>query len=204
MRNTDYQSQIIEKIAIALDELNEKVAFVGGAVVSLYANDLAADDVRPTKDIDISLSVATLGELETIRQNLIYKGFVQKSDDTIICRFWFEDIIVDVMNTKSIGWAPANPWFSGGFLHKQEIKVEGKNIQIMPLSYFLASKFAAYNNRGKNAPRTSHDFEDIVYILDNRIDIVQQLINSPNDVKFLLKKEFMAILSLRGHRRPLG
>ena len=55
MRNRIIHLDLIETIAAALGELNEKVVFVGGAVVGLYANDLAADDVRPTKDIDILL-----------------------------------------------------------------------------------------------------------------------------------------------------
>jgi hypothetical protein len=39
----------------------------------------------------------------------------------------------------------------------------------MPLSFFLASKFTAFEDRGGD-PRFSHDFEDITYILDNRTD----------------------------------
>lgn len=58
---------ILERVALALDELNKQVIYVGGAVVCLYADDPAADDVRPTKDVDISLSVATIGELEKVR-----------------------------------------------------------------------------------------------------------------------------------------
>ena len=37
----------------ALGELNNKVVYVGGAVVSLYVNDPAAEEPRPTKDIDL-------------------------------------------------------------------------------------------------------------------------------------------------------
>jgi hypothetical protein len=48
MRNTQINNIIIERVANALGELNEKVIYVGGATVSLYINDPAADDVRPT------------------------------------------------------------------------------------------------------------------------------------------------------------
>lgn len=195
IKNTIINQRIIKKIALALDELNEQVVYVGGAVVSLYINDPAADDVRPTKDIDISLSVATIGELEEIRENLIRKGFVQNAEDNVICRFRYEDIKLDVMNTKSLSWSPANPWFSPGFIQKQQVTVEGKTIWILPLHYFLASKFAAYNDRGNNEPRTSPDFEDIVYILNNRLDIVEQLNKSPEDVKPFLKTEFLKIVN---------
>jgi predicted nucleotidyltransferase len=197
MKNSTIHRKVIEKIAIALAELNDQVIYVGGATVGLYVNDPAADDVRPTKDVDISLSIATVVELERIRVDLNKKGFIQTAEDEIICRFRYGDIKVDVMNTKAIGWAPANPWFAPGFNLKIVLTIESQNIQILPLSYFLATKFSAYNSRGNNEPRTSHDFEDIVYILDNRIDLTDEIINAPNDVKQFLKIEFEKIVNER-------
>lgn len=170
MKNTLINREIIKKVAAALGELNNNVIYVGGATVSLYINDPAADDVRPTKDIDISLSVATINELEQIRENLVLKGFTQSSDLDVICRFKLDDILVDVMNTDAIAWAPANPWFKNGFENLETIEIDGLLVQIMPLTSFLASKFTAYDDRGGNDPRFSHDIEDISYILDNRTD----------------------------------
>jgi predicted nucleotidyltransferase len=194
IKNTIINRGIIKKIALALGEVNDQVVYVGGAVVSLYIDDPAADDVRPTKDIDISLSLATLGELESMRELLTTKGFTQTAEDNVICRFRYDDVKVDVMNTKAIGWAPANPWFAPGFLLKESATVENQTIQILPLPYFLASKFSAYHGRGKNEPRTSHDFEDIVYILDNRLNLVEQILAARPDVKPFLKHEFENIL----------
>jgi len=204
MKNATINKGIIKKIALALGELNNQVVYVGGATVSLYINDPAADDVRPTKDVDISLSISTVTELEKIRLELTMKGFKQTADDDVICRFRYEEVKVDVMNTKALGWAPANPWFAPGFALKELIKIEGQVIQILPLPYFLATKFAAYNSRGKNEPRTSHDFEDIVYVLDNRVDIVEQLLKSPKDVKSFLTNELKSILSDKNKQEAIS
>src|ERR1051326_5170094 len=130
MENTLINRKVIKKIAHALGELNERVVYVGGAVVSLYANDPAADDVRPTKDLDISMEIASVGELEKLRQELLKKGFAQKSEDKIICRFRYDDVKVDVMATKEVGWAPANEWFKPGFDHLQEVEVDGQKIRV--------------------------------------------------------------------------
>lgn len=59
MKNTIINKEALKTIAHALGELNSEVVFVGGAVVSLYIDDTSADDVRPTKDIDISLKIAS-------------------------------------------------------------------------------------------------------------------------------------------------
>lgn len=70
-------------------------AYAVGAMVSLYIDDTSAEDVRPTKDIDITMEIASLGELEKIREELIQKGFYQTSEDNVICRFRYEDIKVE-------------------------------------------------------------------------------------------------------------
>jgi hypothetical protein len=195
MNNNLFNKQVIKRIAVALGELNNDVVYVGRATVGLYVNDEAADDVRPTKDVDITLSLATVGELEQIREALYKKGFIQKADDDVICRFRYDDIIVDVMNTKALAWAPANPWFAPGFALRKSIIIDEQIIQILPLPYFLATKFAAYNGRGGNDPRISQDFEDIVYILDNRTDFLQEIQAVQGEVRSFLKGEFFKILT---------
>ncbi len=66
-------------------------------------------------------------------------------------------------------------------------------IKIMPVAYYLAAKFIAFRDRGKD-PRTSHDFEDIVYVLDNRSTLIQDILNSNQDVKLFLLTEFSTLL----------
>jgi hypothetical protein len=98
------------------------------------------------------------------------------------------------MSTKEVGWAPANPWFSQGFAQRETVKLGHQLIQLLPLSYFIASKFAAHNGRGGIDPRTSHDFEDIIYVIDNRTDIVDQINKAPKDVRPYLKEQLGLIL----------
>jgi len=196
MINTFLNIEVIKKIATALGELNEAVVYVGGAVVSLYINDPAADDIRPTKDIDIFLEIATLAELEEVRLLLKSKGFHQNAEDDVVCRFRFKGVKVDVMSTKEIGWAPANKWFASGLHHLNKVEIGNKQIRILSLPYFLASKFSAFENRGKAEPRTSRDFEDITYILDNRTDLIEELKKAPKEVLAFLNTEFQNILSL--------
>ena len=77
-------------------------AYAVGAMVSLYIDDTSAEDVRPTKDIDITMEIASLGELEKIREELIQKGFYQTSEDNVICRFRYEDIKVEQRNKEKL------------------------------------------------------------------------------------------------------
>lgn len=195
MRNFQIHTQTIEKIAKALGELNKNVAFVGGSVVGIYANDLAADDVRPTKDIDITLQIASLSKLEILREELTNKGFKQQIGEEVICRFVYDDTLVDVMATQAIGWAPANQWFAPGFKHLISVEIGDMTIKLLSLPYFLATKFDAHADRGGSDPRTSKDFEDITYLLDYVSDLEEQIAVAPEDVKTYLIGQFKAILA---------
>ena len=195
MKNTAINTKATKRVALALGDLNDKVVFVGGAMISLYINDPAAEDVRPTKDIDLTFRIVSIGELEELREALPNRGFSQSSEDDVICRFRLGDIKVDVMSTKEVGWAPANPWFEPGFEKAIPVKIEEQTIRILPFTYFLATKFSAFSARGGRDPRMSHDFEDIVYLLNYTSNFGEQIKNSPDkNVKQYLIESFSQIL----------
>jgi hypothetical protein len=66
----------------------------------------------------------------------------------------------------------------------------GTEIEIFTIPYFLASKWEAFKSRGALDFRSSSDFEDIVYVLENAENIEEELINSPPEVKSYLKQKF--------------
>ena len=193
MLNTKVQSiEAIKRIARALGVLNDQIVYVGGAVAGLYADDPGAQEVRPTKDVDIVLEIASSLELEAFRQQLEERSIYFAKDSNIMCRFTYHNILLDVMATKEIDWAPTNPWFKAGFDYSEIYRLDEVTIKIMPVAYYLASKFTAFKERGKD-PRTSPDFEDIVYVLDNRTTLIQDILKSENDVQMFLIAEFKTI-----------
>ncbi len=183
LKNTLINRVVTKKIASALGELNDQVVYVGGAVVSLYVDDPTADDVRPTKDLDLTMEIASLGALEELREELLRRGFRQTAEDSVICRFRYEDILVDVMATVPVGWAPGNRWFAMGFDHAFTYTLDDWRIRLLPLPYFLASKLDAFFDRGVKDLYASHDFEDIVYLFNHVSDIDEQAVNSESTVK---------------------
>ncbi len=169
--NAPMNLEMLQRVAEALGGDLERAVFVGGAVVSVYADDPAASEARPTYDIDLAVSVATAGELETLRGRLIAKGFTQSAADPVMCRFRIDGIMVDVMALEPVGWAPGNRWYASGFPKREShVLAGGPHIPVLPLAYFLASKFDAHADRGGHS-LASRDLEDIVHVLDNRLDI---------------------------------
>lgn len=205
LKNTLINQAATKKVALALGDLNKEVVYVGGAMVSLYINDPAAEDIRPTKDIDLTFQLATFAELEKLRQRLVEKGFTQNAEDTVNCRFRYEDLKVDVMSTHSVGWAPSNPWFAAGFEKAITKKIDEVTIKVLPLPYFLATKMEAFFNRGMKDVYASHDLEDITYLFNYTTNIDEQILASEKKVKLFLieklkafKKDNAILTAIRG------
>jgi len=195
LKNTAINRMATVKIAKALGELNRQVVFVGGAMVSVYIDDPSAEDIRPTKDIDLTFQITTVSQLEELRQALTDKGFQEHADSTVICRFAFQDLLVDVMSTKAIGWASGNRWFASGFNKAIIIRLEDVEVQVLPLPYFMAAKMDAFFDRGRQDVYASHDLEDIVYLFNYSTRLVEQILNADNgEVKNYLIDSIKKIL----------
>lgn len=67
----------------------------------------------------------------------------------------------------------------------------------------FATKFEAFKGRGKNDGRTSQDFEDIVYVLENRQKIWSEMQDSMEPLNTYLK-EFNSLLKSPYHLEWIG
>jgi hypothetical protein len=112
-----------------------------------------------------------------------------------ICRYKYKDIPVDIMLAIDSPLGPSNHWYQIGFKSLREIEVKSETILIFSAPCFLATKFEAFNNRGNDDYRTSHDFEDIIYVIDNRDNIVEEIASANSEVKLFLKAEIKKIIN---------
>ena len=182
---------MLQTVADGLEELIDEIVFVGGAVAELYANDPASSDIRPTQDVDCTIELSSYKEHAELEEDLRAKGFANDtSKGAPICRWIYQDIKVDVMPTDENILGFNNQWYPGGVGNKiSKTLPDGTEIFVFPPEYYLASKFEAHNDRGGNDLRQSHDFEDIIYILDNCTSILEDIRNAEEDVKNFLKEE---------------
>jgi hypothetical protein len=186
----------IKMLAEALTKLKNKVVFVGGAVVELYCDDPARAEVRPTDDVDVVVEIINKGSYALLEEELRGIGFQPDMFSSIICRYKFHDIVIDIMPTDADILGFTNLWYKDGLTQSIPYQLNEKStIQIFPLSYFIASKFEALKSdrHGKDY-RMNSDFEDIIYIFDNRIHIKNELIECNNDVKSYLQKQISELL----------
>jgi predicted nucleotidyltransferase len=188
MENRTINIGVVEEVAQALKDLKDQMVFVGGAVVSLYTDDPAADEIRPTDDIDMTLNVVNLSNWSVLQEKLSSLGFHPDPFGHAICSYKFKDIPIDIMPAEDGPLGPANKWYKLGFNNLWTVKAKEEEIKILPAPCYLATKFEAFNNRGTDY-RTSHDFEDIIYIIDNRTTIVEEVKNTLPEIKSFLQSQ---------------
>jgi len=151
-----------------LEELVDEVVFVGGVTTCLYVDLTISDDIRPTDDVDCVIEITNRNGYDAFQAKLRKKGFSHDtSKGAPICRFKYgEALILDVMPNDENILGFSNSWYKDGIKNKEEINIAGMKIFIFSLPYFLASKFEAFDGRGKNDPRMSWDLEDIILVID--------------------------------------
>lgn len=180
----------IKAVNILLEELSEEVVYVGGAAVSLYAN-RPGQEFRPTQDVDILVEVGSTGDYLVIQEKLRQKGFEVDTTSKFVGRFKAQGLIVDLMATSEAILGFSNRWYSDGFRNAIVFNVDEEvSVKIFTAPHFIASKFEAFKNRGKSDGRTSTDFEDIIYVLANRMEMWEEMNAAGNELRTYLKEEF--------------
>lgn len=194
MENRAINIAVVAEVAKALQDIKQNMVFVGGAVVSLYTDDTAAEEIRPTQDIDMTLNIVNLGHWKQVQEKLGSLGFHPDPFGHSICSYKYKDIPVDIMATEDGPLGPANSWYKIGFENLWIAKANEQEINILSAPCYLATKFEAFNGRGSDY-RTSHDIEDIIYVLDNRLTIVEEIELDDSSVSDFIKEQLQNIIN---------
>lgn len=170
-------------IADGLGELNRQVAFVGGSVAELYADNPAATEIRMTEDVDCVIELATYRGLYELEKVIRSRGFANdNTPGAPICRWTYKGETVDIMPDDKSVLGFTNEWYRPAFPHRKEVQLsDGTFIYIFPTLYYIATKIEAIKGRGGNDLRFSHDFEDLIYVLNN-CERIMDLFDSETDL----------------------
>jgi len=200
----------IKEVAAALRTLGQPFVFVGGATVELYADSFHAPEGRPTDDVDVVVKLTSYGGYGELTEQLITLGFNPDATSKVICRYRLRSIVVDVMPTQPDVLGFSNRWYPEGFRAAFEYRLdEETTVLLFTPPYFIASKLEAFAQRGGTDFRTSTDFEDIVYVLDNCPNLLERLQEGSAEVLIYLKEKFNILLchqdiyeGIYGHLEP--
>lgn len=193
--NSQANLSMLESVAKQLAELKDEFIFLGGCTTALFITDHASPDVRYTVDVDCIVDVISLSHYHQLARQLNNKGFKQSAEDEIICRWRYNDMILDVMPTdeKILGFS--NRWYKAAKQNVVRHEIgEDLYIKSVTAPYFLVTKLEAFRQRGKNDFLSSHDLEDIISVIDGRPEIVTEVNSDDLELREYLNKVFTDML----------
>jgi predicted nucleotidyltransferase len=183
-------------VASRLNELLEKLVFVGGCTTELFITDQVQRSPRPTKDVDAIVQVASRVEYQKLSQALRDKGFTE--DTTMgapLCRWCYQDMVLDVMPTNESILGFTNRWYVPALQTSQNYQLnETINIRLVQAPYFIATKLEAFFSRSNNDYIMSHDLEDIIMVFDGRTELLEEIMQSSIELKTALAESFQKLL----------
>jgi predicted nucleotidyltransferase len=187
-----------QEVAKALGDLVNEVVFVGGCTTALLVDEAGADFVRQTDDVDIIVDILSRGAMYSFNEKLRERGFSEDaSEDAVICRwvipYFSGKLKVDIMPTDPELLGFSNRWYKDAIKYAQKKTLpDGQIIRLVSPPYFLATKFEAWLDRGKG-DYFSHDMEDIIYLIEHREKLRDDLMGATPDIKLYLAEKFHAL-----------
>lgn len=137
--------RLLRAAAVALGDLLHELVFVGGSVTSLLITDLAAPSTRQTFDVDVVVKSRARSHYYEMQDRLKQLGFYQRSDEPVMCRWFRDDVVVDVMPDDPAILGFTNRWYDGAYRHAQTIDVEGIELRVVSAVWFPG-------NEGRSVP----------------------------------------------------
>lgn len=188
--------EILEKAVAALGSLADQLVFLGGCATGLLITDPAAPPIRVTRDVDVISEVTSLQAHYALAKRLHQLGFVEDTDpDAPICRWRGHGILLDVMPTDSRVLGFGNPYYQPAMVAAQPVTLlSGMCIRTVTAPWFLLTKLAAFDGRGKGDYLASQDIEDIVAVIDGRQEIVTEVRASDGALRQDLAHRFGRLL----------
>ena len=201
----DPNLNLLAGMAQALGPICERLVFVGGCATGLLLDDAGLMDVRPTEDVDAIVEVASLAGYHALAGELAKRGFQQTmADNTPPFRWFWNRMQLDLVPVDERVLGFANRWYRSGFEASVSAPL-GNGLVLRHLSapHFLATKFEAFKDRGKNDVYLSHDLEDILTVIEGRATVAQELAASQDDVRAHVVGNVVALLGHTDFRNAL-
>lgn len=185
---------ILLAVARALRGVDPSLTFVGGCATGLLVTSVQAQDIRPTRDVDVVAAITSLPDYHRLEQALRGIGFVHDVDGPT-CRWRWRDITVDVMpSTGVLGFA--NRWFPLALETAREVALaDDCVIRLIAAPVFIATKLEAFRGRGGEDYLASADLEDIVTVVDGRAELVDEAAAAADHLRRYLADELAQLLA---------
>ena len=190
---------MLMRVVDRLGPLLDRLVFLGGAVTEFFITQPGGPGPRQTKDVDVVIDVVNLGEYsETLREQLLALGLQEDTrEGAPVCRWLLDDIIVDIMPTRGEILGFSAEWYPLAYETATPVALpDGTVIRLVTPTCFLATKLAAFGDRGRRNPIASHDLEDMIAVIDGRSEIIADVAAASIDLRTAIATGLERLLAL--------
>jgi len=184
-------------VAAELGDLAAGVVFIGGAITPLLQTDPPFPRARPTSDVDAVIATSTYSESQRFQAELVRKGFRQDPKDPRHVHRWRgpSGIPFDLVPSGEHLGGSGNPWDAIAIETAINATLAGGvRIRHASAPAFLAQKWAAHYDRGREDPLASHDLEDILAVLASRPTILEEIAAAPPELRAYVAESARSLL----------
>ncbi|MCI4671181.1 MAG: hypothetical protein MRZ79_23785 [Bacteroidia bacterium] len=195
----------LEILAEGFGRLKERVVFCGGMLTSFYATDSYSQQHRSMGELMCILNAPTMAEFFNWDHELRKHGFSPKYDPQPPVVEWeYKGVSLDIYPSRPEIVRHPNRWFEEGLFHAVRYPLpSGKTIRMMPAPYFLACRIEEFLIKSNFRLKQNKDFEDIIYLLNNRQDLQDEIQQSFYEVRAYIQNFFLQLLEQRDLKEGL-
>jgi hypothetical protein len=183
----------VHKLAPFLNE----IVFIGGITLGLLITDKAAAPIRGTNDVDVIAEIVTYADYIVFSERLRNAHFTEDDGEKpLTCRWHHGELTVDVLalNEEVLGFS--NIWYESALRHAFPVTLpSGQSIRVITAPFFLGTKMEAFRGRGKMDFQASHDLEDFVAVIEGRDSLLQEVADSPQELRRYLAEAAKSLLA---------
>lgn len=174
----------LKAISRELDALGVPYVFTGGSIVALLVDEPEASVMRPTDDVDVIVEILTHTDYSKFEEQLRELGFDHDiREGAPKCRWIYRNLTVDTMPVRGAFLGLKTIWFDHALSNLTNLNVDGTTLSVISAISFIATKLAAFSDRGESDFFGSHDMEDILTVIDGRETILEEIENAPSDLR---------------------
>ena len=186
--------QTLKKISLLaekLDVLMQKVVLVGDTALEFYATDEAAEEHRTSTQIDLLVQASSIGDLYHWGEIFQAKGFEPLDSSMPHQSFGCEGLKIKIMPFRPVIRGEQQNWYEEGAFQAYTHQLpSGQRIRLLPIAYFLAAQIEAVNSSPTLDFRTDEAFEDLIYIFNIRLEIVEDVAGAYYEVREYIQRQF--------------
>lgn len=188
--------RLLEEAATRLAPFLGEIVFVGGVTLGLLMTDKAAAPIRSTNDVDVIAGILTYVDYIAFAERLRKAGFREDmSEEPLTCRWFHGKLKLDVLALSEEVLGYTNLWYESALHHATPFLLpSGQPIRLITAPYFLGTKMEAFRGRGQMDFQASHDLEDLIAVIDGRSTILEEITDSPGDLRKYLAQAARSLL----------